>query len=149
MLAVAAAAFALLSPAFHDGHAIPRRYTCSGANVSPPLRWNAPPRGTKAFALLVIDRDAGPYTHWTLWDVSAASRSLAAGTRWRLQGSNSFSNVGYAGPCPPSGRHRYVFTLYALRQKLGLRRGASTAEFTHALPRRVLASATITGTYRR
>ena len=142
-------AFLLSSPAFHAGHAIPRRYTCDGAGVSPPLRWKAPPRGTKAFAFFVIDLDAGPFTHWTLWDVPASRRRLAAGTTWRLQGRNSFGRVGYGGPCPPSGRHRYVFTLYALRRKLGLPRGAAPAEFTHALVRRVIATSTITGTYRR
>lgn len=149
LAAVVAAAFALGTPAFHPGHAIPRRYTCSGANVSPPLRWKAPPRGTKAFALLAIDRDAGPFTHWTAWDLPASSRSLPAATRWRLQGTNSFGRVGYSGPCPPTGRHRYVFTLYALRSKVGLPRGASTSELTRSLPTRVLGTATITGTYRR
>jgi Raf kinase inhibitor-like YbhB/YbcL family protein len=147
--AALAAAFALTSPAFNGGHAIPRRYTCAGSNVSPALRWQAPPRGTSAFALFVIDRDAGPFTHWTLWDLPATSRSLPMATRWRLQGRNSFGRVGYAGPCPPSGRHRYVFTLYALRRKLGLPRGATTSEFTRALPRNVLSSATVVGTYRR
>jgi len=149
VLAALTVAFALSSPAFHTGRAIPRRYTCDGAGVSPPLRWKAPPRGTKAFALFAIDLDAGPFTHWTLWDVPASRRSLAAGTTWSLQGRNSFGRVGYAGPCPPSGRHRYVFTLYALRQKLGLPRGAASAQFTHALVRRVIATSTVTGTYRR
>jgi Raf kinase inhibitor-like YbhB/YbcL family protein len=149
MLAALTAAFVLSSPAFHTGHAIPRRYTCDGGGASPPLRWKAPPRGTKAFALFVIDLDAGPYTHWTIWDLPASRRSLQAGTTWRRQGTNSFGRVGYSGPCPPSGRHRYVFTLYALRQKLGLPRGAGTAQFTHALVRRVMATSTVTGTYRR
>ena len=113
------------------------------------MRWKAPPRGTKAFALYVLDRDAGPYTHWTLWDLPASSRGVPAKTMWAKQGRNSFGDVGYAGPCPPSGRHRYVFTVYALKQKLGLRRGASVAEFLRVLPRRVLGTATVTGTYSR
>jgi Raf kinase inhibitor-like YbhB/YbcL family protein len=149
MVAALTAAFVLSSPAFHAGHAIPRRHTCDGAGGSPPLRWTAPPRGTKAFALFVIDLDAGPYTHWTLWDLPASSRRIPAGTKWRLQGTNSFGHLGYSGPCPPSGRHRYVFTLYALRQKLGLPRGAASAQFTHALVRRVIATSTVTGSYRR
>ena len=147
--ALTAAAFLLSSPAFASGHAIPKRYTCDGAGTSPPLRWKAPPRGTTAFALFAIDIDAGPYTHWTLWDLPASSRGVAAATRWRFQGTNSFGRIGYGGPCPPSGRHRYVFTLYALRQKLGLPRGATSPQFTHALPRRVVATSTVTGTYRR
>ncbi len=149
MVAALTTAFLLWSPAFHAGHAIPQRYTCDGAEASPPLRWKAPPRGTKAFALFVIDVDAGPFTHWTLWDLPPSSRGVAASTRWRLQGRNSFGRIGYAGPCPPSGRHRYVFTLYALRRKLGLPRGAATRDFTHALPRSVIATSTITGIYRR
>jgi Raf kinase inhibitor-like YbhB/YbcL family protein len=149
MVAALTAAFVLASPAFGGGHAIPRRYTCDGAGVSPPLRWKAPPRGTRAFALFAIDIDAGPFTHWTLWDLPASRRGLAAGTSWRLQGRNSFGRLGYGGPCPPSGRHRYVFTVYALRATLGLARGATTRQFTHALPGRVLATSTITGTYRR
>jgi Raf kinase inhibitor-like YbhB/YbcL family protein len=149
MVAALTAALVLSSPAFHGGHAIPRRYTCDGAGGSPPLRWKAPPRGTKAFALFVIDLDAGPYTHWTLWDLPASSRGVVAGTKWARQGTNSFGQVGYSGPCPPSGRHRYVFTLYALRQKLGLPRGAPTGQFTRALVRRVIATSTVTGTYRR
>jgi Raf kinase inhibitor-like YbhB/YbcL family protein len=149
VLAFAAAAFALSSPAFHDRHAIPRRYTCDGANVSPPLRWTAPPRGTNAFALFVIDRDAGPFTHWTLWDLPPTARSVRIGTPWPLQGRNSFGRVGYAGPCPPSGRHRYVFTLYALRRKLALPRGASAAAFMRPLPLRVVATSTFVATYRR
>ena len=149
MLAALTAAFVLSSSAFQAGHAIPRRYTCDGAGVSPPLRWKAPPRGTKAFALFAIDVDAGPFTHWTLWDLPASSRHLAAGTRWPRQGTNSFGRIGYGGPCPPAGRHRYVFTLYALRRKLGLPRGAGRAQFTHALVSRVIATTTLTGTYRR
>jgi len=149
MLAALTTAFLLSSPVFANNHAIPARYTCDGAGKSPPLRWKAPPRGTRAFALFAIDVDAGPYTHWTLWDLPASRRSLPVGTSWTKQGTNSFGHVGYSGPCPPSGRHHYVLTLYALRQKLGLRRGASTAEFTHAIVRRVLATSTLTGTYRR
>jgi Raf kinase inhibitor-like YbhB/YbcL family protein len=149
MVAALTAAFVLASPAFDARHAIPRRYTCDGAGVSPPLRWKAPPRATRAFALFVIDVDAGPFTHWTLWDLPASRRGLMAGTSWRLQGRNSFGRIGYGVPCPPPGRHRYVFTLYALRAKLGLARGATTPQFTHALPGRVLATSTITGTYRR
>ncbi len=149
MLSALAAAFVLTIPGLGPGHAIPRKYTCDGAQTSPPLRWKAPPRGTKAFALYVLDRDAGPYTHWTLWDLPASSRGLPAGTKWPRQGQNSFGQVGYAGPCPPSGRHRYVFTLYALKRKLALPRGATPSQFTHALTRSALATATITGTYKR
>ena len=149
MVAALTAAFVLSSPVFGAHRPIPRRFTCDGANVSPPLHWKAPPRGTKAFALFVIDIDAGPFAHWTLWDLPSSSRGVPAGTSWSRQGTNSFGRIGYAGPCPPTGKHRYVFTLYAVRLRLGLPRGASPPQFTHALPTRVIATATITGTYRR
>jgi Raf kinase inhibitor-like YbhB/YbcL family protein len=149
MVAALTTAFLLWSPVFANNRAIPARFTCDGKGTSPPLRWKAPPRGTRAFALFAIDLDAGPYTHWTLWDLPASRRSLPAGTTWAKQGTNSFGHVGYGGPCPPSGRHRYVFTLYALRQKLDLPRGAAPTQFSHALVSRVIATSTITGTYRR
>jgi Raf kinase inhibitor-like YbhB/YbcL family protein len=149
MVAALTAAFALSIPVFQPGLAIPARYTCDGAGISPPLRWRSPPRGTKAFAVFVIDIDAGPFTHWTVWDLPASRRGLVAGTTWSLQGRNSFGRIGYGGPCPPAGRHRYVFTLYALRRKLGLPRGAGTAEFSRALVSGVIATSTVTATYRR
>jgi Raf kinase inhibitor-like YbhB/YbcL family protein len=120
--------------------------------MSPPLRWKAPPPGTKAFALDVIDLDApgGTFTHWTLWNLPASARGIPVNVTWRLQGRNSFGRVGYGGPCPPAGRtHHYVFELYALRRKLSLRRGASPPEFVIALHRRIIASRPLVGTYRR
>lgn len=133
-LALLAASFALSSPAFAGGHAIPARYTCGGADVSPPLRWTAPPAGTRSLRLDVVDLDTSPpFRHWTLTAIPARLRSLAAGTRVGRAGANDFGNAGYGGPCPPAGRtHRYRFELDAL--------GAGG---------RVLARASLVGTYRR
>src|SRR5919198_2278806 len=107
MVAALTAAFLFWSPAFPHNQPIPRRFTCDGANVSPPLRWQAPPRGTKAFALEVIDLDSpgGTFTHWTLWNLPASAHGIPAHVKWHLQGRNTFGRIGYGGgrPPPPGG----------------------------------------------
>ena len=116
MIAAVTAALALTSPAFASGGRIPVRYTCDGAGLSPPLRWTAPPPGTRSFALTVIDPDApgGPFVHWVAAGIPASSRSLAAGAHAPREAANSAGSRGWMGPCPPSGTHRYVFTLRAV-----------------------------------
>jgi hypothetical protein len=109
------AAFALTAPAFHDGATIPKRYTCDGANVSPALRWTAPPARTKSFSLTVFDPDApgGGFLHWRIARLPATARSLPTGSR--LGGANGAGGRGWTGPCPPPGpAHHYRFTLRAL-----------------------------------
>ena len=148
---VSVLALTLSSPAFHSGGAIPKRYTCDGADLSPPLRWTAPPRAARSLALLVEDMSAPQvFKHWLAWGISPRSRGLATGARPPRQGRNDFGRVGYGGPCPPSGRnHRYVFRLYALRKPLRLRSGASPEQFRRALRGDVLGQARLVGTYRR
>ena len=148
---VSVLALALTSPAFHSGGAIPKRFTCDGAGVSPPLRWTAPRRQARSLALLVEDVSTPQvFKHWLAWGISARSRGLAAGARPPRQGRNEFGRVGYGGPCPPSGEnHRYVFRLYALRKPLRLRGGASPQQFRRALRGDVLRVAQLAGTYRR
>jgi Raf kinase inhibitor-like YbhB/YbcL family protein len=147
-----AAAFALTSPAFHGGTIIPKTYACDGQNVSPPLHWTAPPRRTRSFALLVQDPDAprGTFTHWVAWNLPARSRSLPRGATPPVQGVNSTGRLGYTGPCPPPGViHHYVFRLYALNAKLGLRPGADAAGLKQALRGHVLGTARLVGLYVR
>ncbi len=113
--ALVSLALALTSPAFHAGGAIPAHYTCAGADVSPPLVWTAPPRGTRSFSLTVTDRDAGGFLHWRAWGIPASARGLAAGAQPPHDGRNDFGRIGYSGPCPPPGpAHRYMFELRAL-----------------------------------
>jgi len=118
-VAVAAlvAAFALTSPAFHAGGTIPQRYTCDGQNLSPALRWTAPPRGTTRLTLTVTDPDApsGSFVHWRATGISPASRGLKAGQHAPREGRNDAGGTGWTGPCPPRGTHRYVFVLRAYR----------------------------------
>ena len=133
-----AAALLLTSPAFHAAGPIPRAYTCEGKNVSPPLRWTAPPRGTRSFGVSMVDTDAG-FRHWLAWGIPSSARGLAAGHRPPHEAANDFGRRGYGGPCPPPGSpHHYVFRVYALDANVG-------PVFTG----HVLAVARLVGTFRR
>ena len=112
---VAAATLALSSPAFANGAKIPDRYTCNGADLSPPLRWTAPPAGTRSFSLEVVDVNAHGFVHWSASGIPASARALRAGQHAPREAANGFGSRGWGGPCPPPGAvHRYVFTLAAL-----------------------------------
>lgn len=144
----------LYSPDFEDGGAIPRRHTCDGEDVSPAVSWEGAPPDTVAMALIVDDPDARGFVHWVVFDMTGtATGGLADGVSASPdappQGKNDFGRIGYGGPCPPSGTHRYVFTLYALSEELGLP-GTPTADEVRAAARgRILAEARLTGTYER
>ena len=147
-----ASALRLTSPAFRSGRPIPKRFSCDGADVSPPLRWTAPPRRARSLALVFVDMSTEPpFTHWLAWGIAPRVRGLVAGARLTLQGRNDFGRSGYGGPCPPSGtKHKYAFRLYALRAPLKLAAGASARDLDRALrPTNVLGSASLVGTYRR
>jgi Raf kinase inhibitor-like YbhB/YbcL family protein len=142
------------SPAFKDGAAIPGRFTCDGDGISPEIDWSGAPAGAKALALTVIDPDAGGFVHWLVYDIPPApSGSLAenVGTSAGAppQGANGRGKAGYTGPCPPSGTHHYVFTLYALDRTVGLTGTPSRAEIEAAMKGHELAKAVLTGTYKR
>ena len=118
----------ITSTAFNEGAAIPRKYTCNAENVSPPLAWSGVPAGAKSLALIADDPDApgGTWTHWVLFNLPATSTGLLEGIKPQdspegaTQATTSFRKVGYGGPCPPSGTHRYYFRLYALGTPLSL-----------------------------
>lgn len=146
----------LTSPAFEAGGAIPSKYTGDGADVSPPLAWGRLPQNTAALALIVDDPDApaGPFTHWTWWDVPPGTRGLPEGANvpdlGGTQGENSLAGARYSGPCPPPGaRHRYFFRLYALDEPLALPEGADRHALHSAMDGHVLGQATLVGTYLR
>jgi len=150
------------SSAFTHEGAIPRKYTCDGDDLSPPLRWSGAPKGTRSFALIVQDPDAPDpaaprmtYVHWVLYDLPAdctglpenvSSDHLPAGTR---EGVNDWKRTGYGGPCPPIGRHRYYFRLFALDQPLGDLGKARRDDVERALRDHVLDRAELMGTYQR
>lgn len=150
-----AASIDVRSMAFAANAAIPARYTCSGADVSPPLNWHGVPGGAKNIALTVIDPDAPgkPFTHWVLFNVPASTIDLPeAGPLpvGGVEGRNDFGSTGYRGPCPPPGSaHHYHFKVYALDTTLSLRSGASEAAFEDAIKGHVLASGELVGTFKR
>ena len=150
--------FTLTSSGFREGQAIPALYTCEGRDISPPLAWTDPPAKTASFALISDDPDAPGKTwvHWVLYNLPPSTRKLAAafptdqeladGTRQEM---TDFGRTGYGGPCPPSGTHRYFFTLYALDAMLALSPGATKPQVEAAMQGRVLGQAQVMGTYRR
>ena len=150
-------AFKLISSAFPEGAAIPRMYTCEGANLSPALEWSGEPGGTRSFAVIVDDPDApvGTWNHWLLFDIPASAHTLAQGFKpgaLGISGKNDFGNEGYGGPCPPRGHgpHRYFFKLYALGvASLGVGAGVKRAELDKAMQGHVLAQAEYMGRYER
>jgi Raf kinase inhibitor-like YbhB/YbcL family protein len=157
-----AAGFHLTSPVFVEGQEIPTLYTCAGTNVSPPLSWNEPPRTPTSFALVVTDPDAHdksgrPFVHWILFNVPHDTRALAENIRRNrlpgaaAEGSNDFKREGFDGPCPPNGRHRYVFALYALDTTLDRTKfqRATWPEFESAFSGHIIATATLTGTFEK
>jgi len=148
----------LTSTAFKEGEAIPRAYTCDGANVSPSLEWGGVPKNAKTLAIICDDPDAraSTWVHWVLYELPAnniglvenvpLTENLKAGG---FQGQNDFGKIGYDGPCPPSGTHRYFFKLYALDAALDLKPGATKAELEKAMEGHIVGQAQLMGTYRR
>lgn len=148
----------LTSTAFEDGAEIPAKYTCEGANVSPPLAWTGAPAQTRSFALIVDDPDAPDpdaprqrWVHWVLADLPADCRGLPEHVRKLAHGHvglNDWNQAAWGGPCPPIGRHRYFFRLYALDRGLELEH-PTRAALERAMAGHVLAEATLMGTYRK
>jgi hypothetical protein len=151
-----AGGFTLTSERFNQGQPIPEKYTCKGQNVSPALAWSKPPKGVKTFALVLDDPDApgGTWTHWVLYNIPAGTGSLPDALPGQggiayigNHGMNSSGNTYYAGPCPPSGMHRYFFKLYALDASLDFSASPDAAELTAAMQGHILGQAELMGTY--
>ena len=151
----------LTSTAFADQHEIPQRHTCEGGDVAPPLRFGHVPAGARSLALIVDDPDAPDpaaprmtWVHWVVFDMPPdagalpeGGRPLPAGAR---EGLNDWKRTGYGGPCPPIGRHRYHFKLYALDTTLASSLQRPTkAQLEHAMQGHVLATAQLVGTYQK
>jgi len=142
----------LSSPAFADGGGIPDKYTCQGENVSPPLAIDGVPAGARSLVLIMEDPDApmGTWDHWIVWNIPVAGSiredSVPQGA---VQGRNGWGRAEYGGPCPPSGRHRYLFRLYALDGMLSLAGGSTKARVEDAMKGHVLAQARLTGLYQK
>ena len=155
-------ALTITSPAFAAGHEIPSDYTCEGADISPALAWSGAAAATKSLALIVDDPDAPDpaapkmtWVHWVLYNLPADSRELPEavepsglppGTR---EGKNDWKRTGYGGPCPPIGRHRYFFKLFALDTVLPDLRTPTKAELQKAMQGHVLEKAELMGVYQK
>lgn len=148
----------VMSTAFEEGDAIPPLYTCAGLDVSPPLQWSSEPDGTQSLALITEDLDApsGTFVHWVIYNLPPDTRRLPQDVPNRqtlpsgaVQGVNGAGTVGYMGPCPPSGTHRYVFRVYALDTQLDLGGSVTKEDLVSAMEGHVLAEGHLMGTYRR
>lgn len=142
----------IISSAFENGKSIPKKYTCSGTDVSPPLTFSDIPSGTKSLALIVDDPDApmGTFVHWVAWNIGPDVKELAEGTAVSHQGKNGFADTKYRGPCPPPGKpHRYYFKLYALDTLLSLSDGAQKSELLSAMEGHIIGKAELMGTFQR
>jgi hypothetical protein len=141
----------LTSPAFTQEEQIPEEYTCDGENVNPPLTIAEVPEGTQSLALMVEDPDApsGTWSHWLIWNLKPESTEIMEDSvpEGAIQGTNDFKEVGYNGPCPPSGTHRYIFRLYALDALVSLEEGADRGELEEAMEEHILDSAELVGLY--
>jgi Raf kinase inhibitor-like YbhB/YbcL family protein len=142
----------LESPAFSANEPIPVEYTCKGTDHSPALSWHGAPAGTKSFALIMDDPDApgGTWDHWVLFNIPATLNELKASARLpagATSGKNTWGNQGYGGPCPPSGTHRYFFTLYALDTQLSLDSAANKQDVSHAMKGHILDKAELIGLF--
>lgn len=148
----------ITSSAFEPGGMIPVQYTCDGQDVSPPLSWGDMPEGTASIALICDDPDApmGTWVHWVLFDLQPDTRGLPENipTEESLDmggthGTNDFRRLGYGGPCPPGGTHRYFFKIYALDKKMDIPAGSTKAQLLKAMEGHILAEGELMGRYRR
>ena len=154
------AALHVESPTFAANAEIPKRHTCEGPDVPPALAWSGVPKSAKSLALIVDDPDApdpaAPKTtwvHWVLYDLPPTTAGLAEGASWLPEGTrvgaNDWKRARWNGPCPPIGRHRYFFKLYALDTTLGDLHEPTKAQLEAAMQRHVIAEAQLVGTYRK
>mgnify|MGYP002621463033 FL=1 len=140
------------SSAFSHNGNIPSRFTCDGANVSPPLTFSQVPAEAQSLVLIVDDPDAPAKTwvHWIVWNIDPSSSGVEEGTAPQgVQGTTDFGQTNYGGPCPPSGTHRYFFKLYALDTKLELDSSATKPDLEAAMESHILTQAELIGLYEK
>jgi Raf kinase inhibitor-like YbhB/YbcL family protein len=152
LIAAGGAKMKITSPAFQEGANIPSKFSCDGADTSPPLQIADIPSGAKSLALIVDDPDApsGLFTHWTVWNIPPQTSVVGEGSAPKgVQGTNDFGKSGYGGPCPPSGTHRYYFQIFALDRELDLPFGAKRGQLDAAMKGHVVAQGELMGRYAR
>jgi len=150
------AQMSLKCDAFSNGDMIPVRYTCNGINISPPMKWNNLPKGTKSLTIICYDPDApaGTWTHWVYYNIPPQKSRLPEHIQrtgylrdGSIQGKNDFGKIGYCGPCPPYGIHRYYFKLFALDTVLNLPEGISRAGLLKAMRGHIIQEAELMARY--
>ncbi|HLG39631.1 MAG TPA: YbhB/YbcL family Raf kinase inhibitor-like protein, partial [Chitinophagaceae bacterium] len=138
------------SLAFSQNGHIPPKYTCEGENINPPLEINNIPDEAKSLVLIMEDPDASEETfvHWLLWNISP-NDAIAEQSNAGISGKNGYGKTGYAGPCPPSGSHRYFFKVFALDTELDLLAGAGKEAVVNAMSGHVIAKGELMGYYQK
>lgn len=146
----------LISPSFNDGEMIPDKHVYNGGNISPALTWGNLPGNTKTLAIICDDPDAPSiWVHWVIFNIPATEKGLPEKIARQetinrtIQGKNDFGNIGYDGPSPPRGTHRYLFKIYALDIELHLDPGASKGQLLKAMEGHILARGELVGKYTR
>ncbi len=138
---------------FGNNERIPKKYTCDGNDANPPLEFIDIPKNAKSLVLIVDDPDSpsGIFTHWILWNIAPNMKGIRENSipLRAIEGTNDFGNMGYGGPCPHSGEHRYQFKLYALDSVLNLASGSSKRDAENAIKGHIIDRAILTGTYSR
>lgn len=142
----------LSSPAFGNGEMIPAKYSRRGRDISPPLNIEDIPAGAKSLALICNDPDAAKasgFTHWLVWNIPPSTQKIAEGSvpDGAIQGLTDWGENKWGGPQPPSGMHRYFFTLYALDSLLNIPSSSDKSALEAAMEGYVISSATLMGTY--
>jgi Raf kinase inhibitor-like YbhB/YbcL family protein len=151
-------AITITSSSFTEGGMIPKKHTCDAADISPDLKWSGVPKEVKSLALICDDPDApgGTWVHWVLFNIPADVTTLQAGVspdavlkNGAQHGKNDFRKLGYGGPCPPGGTHRYFFKIYALDTLLSLESGSTKSQLLAAMKGHILAEGQLMGKYKR
>ncbi len=141
------------SPSFSHNQIIPAKFTCDGHNVNPRLEFSNLPKQARSLALIVDDPDApgATWVHWTIWNIDPATPGIEENSTppGSVEGITSFGPAGWGGPCPPKGRHRYFFKLYALDIKLNLTSSAKPQELMDSIAHHIIAQAQLIGRYER
>ncbi len=143
----------IISPAFKDGDMMPKQYTCDGIDINPPLEFMDVPIQSQSLLLTVIDQEAvgGEWVHWLIWNIAPTIKKIDEGSApiESVLGLNSFKRVEWGGPCPPSGKHDYVFTLYALDSMLDLPIDTTIFKIMQIIKDHIVDRAAITAHYER
>jgi Raf kinase inhibitor-like YbhB/YbcL family protein len=139
------------SSGFNNAQQIPQIYSCKGSDTNPPLSFSNIPQQTKSLALVMWDPDSpnGNFIHWILWNIQPDQQINEAdgAPNSAVEGINDFGKLGYGGPCPGKGTHRYIFTLYALDTVLDLKEGSLESDFKRAIANHIVEISTLTGTF--